>query len=154
VCGGISNDRPLKAVVPGGSSTPVLRADEIDIAMDFDSVRNAGSQFGTAAVMVISEGACMVEVLRRISAFYMHESCGQCTPCREGTGWMHRIIDNIERGFGKKEDLVLLDKIAAQIMGRTICALGDAAAMPVQSFVKKFRPEFEAHVEKGGCPYK
>ena len=151
--GGTLDDKPIKGVIPGGSSTPVLTADEIDVDMDFDSVAAAGSMLGSGATMVFTEGTCPVAVLVRISEFYAHESCGQCTPCRSGTGWLARIVDAIENGHGRPGDCDLLLDAANQIMGNTICALGDAAAMPVQSFVTKFRDEFEQHITEGRCPY-
>ena len=151
--GGISEGRALKAVIPGGSSCPVLKPDEIDIPMTVDAMAKAGTMLGTCGIIVIAEGTCLLKCLQRISHFYAHESCGQCTPCREGTGWMARIIDDLEAGRGKMSDIAMLVDIADQIGGNTICALGDAASLPVQSFVKKFRAEFEAHVTHGGCPH-
>ena len=116
-------------------------------------MRDAGSMLGTCGIIVIAEGTCLVRCLQRISHFYAHESCGQCTPCREGTGWLARIVDDIEAGRGRQEDLDMLLNIADQIGGNTICALGDAAALPVLSFVKKFRADFQAHVDHKGCPH-
>jgi len=153
LAGGILEDRPLKAVIPGGSSCPVLRADEIDIPMTVDALREAGSMLGTCGIIVMAEGTCMVRALQRLSHFYAHESCGQCTPCREGTGWMARIVDDIEAGRARQEDLDQLVEIADQIGGNTICALGDAASLPVQSFLKKFRDDFQAHIDHKGCPH-
>ena len=153
LCGGILDDKPLKGVIPGGSSTPVILPNEIDVPADFDSLKVVGSMLGTAGVMVIAEGTCMVQVLQRISKFYAHESCGQCTPCREGTGWLYRMVSSIEKGLAKPEHIDLLEHGASRIEGNTICALGDAAAWPVRSFVKKFRSEFERHIELGRCPY-
>lgn len=150
--GGILNDKKLKAVIPGGSSVPVLTADEIDVAMDFDSLAKAGSMLGSAGVIVIDEGTCMVDALLNITHFYRHESCGQCTPCREGTNWGERILRKIEHGEGEMKDIALLEELARHINFRTICPLGDAAAMPIESFLRKFRPEFEAHVQLGKCP--
>lgn len=150
---GTLGDRPILGVIPGGSSTPVLTADEIDVAMDFESVRAKGSMLGSAAIIVFTEGTCPVAVLERISRFYAHESCGQCTPCREGTGWLERIVHSIEHGTGRPGDCDLLLSAAKNIMGNTICALGDAAAMPVISFVTKFRPIFERHIAEGRCPF-
>ncbi|MFO0751234.1 MAG: NADH-quinone oxidoreductase subunit NuoF [Myxococcota bacterium] len=150
--GGILDNRKLKAVIPGGSSCPVLTADEIDIPMTVDAMMKAGTMLGTCGIIVIAEGTCLVQSLARISHFYAHESCGQCTPCREGTGWMARVLDDLEHGRGQMRDIDMLVDVADQIGGNTICALGDAAALPVQSFVKKFRAEFEAHVKHGGCP--
>jgi NADH-quinone oxidoreductase subunit F len=119
--------------------------------MDYDSIRGAGSMLGSGAVIVMDETTCMVKVLARLAHFYAEESCGQCTPCREGTGWMARVIHRIEHGEGKPEDMQLLDRVANNIMGRTICALGDAAAMPVASFIKHFRDEFEYHIQHKKC---
>lgn len=152
--GGILNDKKLKAVIPGGSSVPVLTANEIDVAMDFDSLAKAGSMLGSAGVIVMDEDTCLVDALLNITRFYRHESCGQCTPCREGTNWGERILRKIEHGKGEMKDIALLEEIARHINFRTICPLGDAAAMPIESFLKKFRPEFEAHVQLGKCPLK
>ncbi len=150
-CGGVWKGRKLKAVIPGGSSVPVLPADIImQCTMDYDSLSQAGSSFGTGAVMVMDETTCMVKTLRRISRFYMAESCGQCTPCREGTGWLYRMLTRFVDGAGQPEDLDKLLDVANKIEGHTICALGDAAAWPVQSFLKHFRHEFEYMVENGG----
>lgn len=151
--GGVLENRPIKAVIPGGSSCPVLKADEIDIPMTVDAMMKAGTMLGTCGIIVIAEGTCLVKCLQRISHFYAHESCGQCTPCREGTGWLARILDDLEAGRGKREDLQILLDVADQIGGNTICALGDAASLPVQSFVRKFWDEFEAHVTHRGCPH-
>ncbi|MBT8084739.1 MAG: NADH-quinone oxidoreductase subunit NuoF [Woeseia sp.] len=151
LCGGIWKGRKLKAVIPGGSSVPVLPADIImDCTMDYTSLQQAGSSFGTGAVMVMDDTTCMVRVLRRISRFYMAESCGQCTPCREGTGWLYRMLTRILEGEGRHEDLDRLVQVANKIEGHTICALGDAAAWPVQSFLRHFHHEFEYMVEHGG----
>ena len=151
LCGGVWKGRKLKAVIPGGSSVPVLPADIImDCTMDYTSLQEAGSSFGTGAVMVMDETTCMVRVLRRISRFYMAESCGQCTPCREGTGWLYRMLTRIIDGEGQEEDLDKLVDVANKIEGHTICALGDAAAWPVQSFLKHFRHEFEYMVRHHG----
>ena len=152
MAGGVTEGRTLKAVIPGGSSAPVLPgATMLDLNMDYESIAGAGSMLGSGAVIVMDDTNCMVKVLDRISYFYYEESCGQCTPCREGTGWMHRVIHRIEHGQGKPEDLDLLDDVAKKIMGRTICALGDAAALPVASFVQHFREEFEYHIEHKKC---
>ena len=149
LAGGVRKGRQLKAVIPGGSSSPVLPADIImECTMDYDSIAKAGSMLGSGAVIVMDDSRCMVESLKRLSYFYMHESCGQCTPCREGTGWLWRLVDRIHRGEGRSADLDVLDSVASDIMGRTICALGDAAAMPVRAMVKHFRPEFEALIPK------
>ncbi len=151
LCGGVWKGRKLKAVIPGGSSVPVLPADIImDCTMDYAALQQAGSSFGTGAVMVMDETTCMVRVLRRISRFYMAESCGQCTPCREGTGWLYRMLSRIIDGKGQMEDLDKLVAVANKIEGHTICALGDAAAWPVQSFLRHFYPEFEYMVNHRG----
>jgi len=139
-------------VIPGGSSAPVLpAATMMDTTMDYDAIAKAGSMLGSGAVIVMDERRCMVKSLLRLSYFYQHESCGQCTPCREGTGWLWRMVDRIEHGKGRAEDLALLDSVAENIKGRTICALGDAAAMPVQGMLKHFRSEFVYHVEHKTC---
>lgn len=152
LAGGVRSGRQLKAVIPGGSSSPVLPASIImDCTMDYDSIAKAGSMLGSGAVIVMDDTRCMVKSLQRLSYFYMHESCGQCTPCREGTGWLWRVVDRIENGKGRPADMDLLDSVAGNIMGRTICALGDAAAMPVRAMLKHFRPEFEYHVEHKTC---
>ena len=151
VAGGVRGGRRLKAVIPGGSSVPVLPADIImDLTMDFDTIQKAGSGLGTGAAIVMDETTCMVSVLRRISRFYFAESCGQCTPCREGTGWLYRVLTRITEGKGRQADLDMLVDVANKIEGHTICALGDAAAWPVQSFMKHFRHEFEYMIEHGG----
>ncbi|MEL6722482.1 MAG: NADH-quinone oxidoreductase subunit NuoF [Pseudomonadota bacterium] len=152
MAGGVRDGRSLKAVIPGGSSAPILTGEMmLDLTMDYESIANAGSMLGSGAVIVIDDTNCMVKVLDRISYFYYEESCGQCTPCREGTGWMHRVIHRIEHGQGKPEDLDLLNDVAKKIMGRTICALGDAAALPVASFVQHFHDEFSYHIEHKRC---
>lgn len=142
----------IKAVIPGGSSAPVVPgAIMMDTDMDYDSISKAGSMLGSGAIIVMNDTRCMVKSLLRLSYFYYEESCGQCTPCREGTGWLWRVIHRIEHGQGRQGDLELLDSVAGNIMGRTICALGDAAAMPVRSFVKHFRDEFAHHIEHKSC---
>ena len=152
LAGGVKGGRKLKAVIPGGSSAPVVPADiMMQTTMDYDSISKAGSMLGSGAVIVMDETRCMVKSLLRLSYFYYEESCGQCTPCREGTGWLYRIIERIENGQGRPDDLDILDSVAANIMGRTICALGDAAAMPVRSFIKHFRDEFAHHIEHKSC---
>ena len=152
MAGGVRDGHQLKAVIPGGSSAPVLPAEiMMDCTMDFDSIAKAGSMLGSGAVIVMDETTCMVRALERLSYFYFEESCGQCTPCREGTGWMYRVIHRIEHGQGRPEDLDLLNSVASRIGGHTICALGDAAAMPVQSFLKHFGDEFAYHVEHKRC---
>ncbi|OXR50432.1 MULTISPECIES: NADH-quinone oxidoreductase subunit NuoF [unclassified Pusillimonas] len=152
LAGGVKGGRKLKAVIPGGSSAPVVPGDiMMQATMDYDSIAKAGSMLGSGAVIVMDETRCMVKSLLRLSYFYYEESCGQCTPCREGTGWLYRILERIENGQGRPEDLDVLDSVAFNIMGRTICALGDAAAMPVRSFIKHFRDEFAHHIEHKSC---
>ena len=152
IAGGVRNGRKLKAVIPGGSSAPILPADiMMGCTMDYDSIAKAGSMLGSGAVIVLDDSRCMVKSLQRLSYFYMHESCGQCTPCREGTGWLSRMVDRIETGHGRPSDMDLLNSVADNIQGRTICALGDAAAMPVRAMIKHFRHEFEYHVEHKTC---
>jgi NADH-quinone oxidoreductase subunit F len=151
LAGGMLDGRELKAVIPGGSSVPVMPAANIvDITMDYDSLQKAGSSLGTGSLMVMDETTCMVKVLHRISRFYYSESCGQCTPCREGTGWLYRMLTRIRQGKGTLPDLDRLVGVANKIEGHTICALGDAAAWPVQSFIKHFGHEFEYMIENGG----
>ncbi|RVT87976.1 NADH-quinone oxidoreductase subunit NuoF [Inhella crocodyli] len=148
LAGGVRKGRQLKAVIPGGSSAPVLPADVMmQCTMDYDSIAKAGSMLGSGAVIVMDDSRCMVKSLLRLSYFYMHESCGQCTPCREGTGWMWRVIDRIAHGKGRPEDIDLLNSVADNIQGRTICALGDAAAMPVRAMLKHFKHEFVQMIE-------
>ena len=148
LAGGVRKGRTLKAVIPGGSSSPVLPAEQMmACTMDYDSIAKAGSMLGSGAVIVMDDSRCMVNSLLRLSYFYAHESCGQCTPCREGTGWMHRVIERIAHGKGKPEDIDLLNSVADNIQGRTICALGDAAAMPVRAMIKHFKPEFVHMIE-------
>ena len=150
LAGGIRDGHEFKALIPGGSSVPVLTADvAMGIDMDYDSISAAGSMLGSGAVIVMDDSADMVKVLQRISRFYYAESCGQCTPCREGTGWLYRMLTRIVQGKGVPEDLDKLDDVASKIEGRTICALGDAAAMPVRSFIRNFRSEFEHYIENG-----
>lgn len=152
LAGGVREGRKLKAVIPGGSSMPVLPADiMLATNMDYDSISKAGSMLGSGAVIVMDDSRCMVNSLLRLSYFYMHESCGQCTPCREGTGWLWRLVERIEHGHGKASDIDMLDSISDNIQGRTICALGDAAAMPVKAMIKHFRHEFVHHVEHKTC---
>ncbi len=152
LAGGVRSGRKLKAVIPGGSSSPVLPAAIMnELTMDYDSIAKAGSMLGSGAVIVMDDSRCMVKSLLRLSYFYMHESCGQCTPCREGTGWLWRVIHRIEHGQGLADDLALLDSVAHNIKGRTICALGDAAAMPVEGMLKHFRDEFVHHIEHKTC---
>ena len=152
LAGGVKGGRGLKAVIPGGSSAPVLPASiMMDTTMDYDAIAKAGSMLGSGAVIVMDDTRCMVKSLLRLSYFYQHESCGQCTPCREGTGWLWRMVDRIERGHGRAEDIDLLNSVADNIQGRTICALGDAAAMPVRAMIKHFREEFVHHIEHKTC---
>ncbi|MEE9334419.1 MAG: NADH-quinone oxidoreductase subunit NuoF [Granulosicoccaceae bacterium] len=146
--GGMKDGIPLKAVIPGGSSVPVVPGEMMmNTNMDYDSIGGVGSMLGSGAVIVMNETTDMVKALRRLSRFYFSESCGQCTPCREGTGWLYRMLTRIVEGQGLPEDIDKLEDVAGKIAGRTICALGDAAAMPVQSFVKHYRPEFEYYIE-------
>ena len=151
--GGIPNGRQLKAIIPGGSSVPVFTPDEIDTPADFDSIQAAGSFLGSAAIIVVDDRVCMVQLALRAEKFYMHESCGKCTPCREGTRWMVQLLDKIETGRATHEDLDLLRGICNRIEGRSLCALGDFAVWPVRSYIDKYRAEFEAHIDEGGCPY-
>ena len=152
MAGGVRNGHKLKAVIPGGSSVPVLPAEIImETNMDYDSLSKAGSMLGAGSVIVMDDSTCMVGALARLSHFYYEESCGQCTPCREGTGWLAKVMHRIEHGEGRQEDLDLLDDVAHRIGGRTICALGDAAAMPVMSFLKHFRNEFQYHIDHKKC---
>ncbi len=152
MAGGMRGGRKLKACIPGGSSMPVLPGEiMMDLDMDYDSVVKAGSMLGTGAIIIMDDTTCMVRALERLSYFYFEESCGQCTPCREGTGWLYRIVHRIETGEGRPEDLDLLLDLCENIAGRTICALGDAAAWPVQGFLKHFRKEFEYHIEHKKC---
>ena len=152
MAGGMRGGKKLKGVIPGGSSMPVIKGDVMmQTDMDYDSIAKAGSMLGSGAVIVMDETTCMVKAAERLAYFYFEESCGQCTPCREGTGWLYRIIHRIEHGLGRQEDLDLLLNLADQIQGRTICALGDAAAMPVRAFVKNYREEFEYHVTHKRC---
>ena len=150
--GGGTEGRRLKAVIPGGSSSPVIPGEQMmDLTMDYDAIQNAGSMLGSGAVIVIDDSNCMVRILDRMSYFYHEESCGQCTPCREGTGWLYRVVHRIETGQGRQEDLDLLEDVAGRIAGRTICALGDAAAMPVQGMLKHYRDEFQYHIDHKKC---
>ncbi|GBD94824.1 NADH-quinone oxidoreductase subunit 1 [bacterium BMS3Abin05] len=150
--GGVYKAHQLKAVIPGGSSTPVLLPDEIDVAMDYDSLMSIGTMLGSAGAIVMDETTCMVDALYNLERFYAHESCGQCTPCREGTMWMVKLLSRLEHGEGTVDDVDLLKDVAGNIMGRTICPLGDAAAMPAKSFVQKFRDEFIEHTRQHRCP--
>jgi NADH-quinone oxidoreductase subunit F len=153
VAGGMKDGKKLKAVIPGGSSCPLMSANEIDVALDFDSVAKAGSMLGSGGTVVIDEDTCMVDVARRIMHFYAHESCGWCIPCREGTTWLRKMLDRFHEGGGRPEDIPLIDELSKNMLGRTFCPLGDAAAMPTISIVKKWRNEFEDHL-RGKCPFK
>ena len=153
MAGGMRGGKKLKAVIPGGSSVPVLPGEVMmETDMDYDSIAKAGSMLGAGSVIVMDESVCMVRALERLTRFYEDESCGQCTPCREGTGWLRRVVERIENGQGEEEDLALLPDVSRQIDGRTICALGAAAATPVLSFIRHFRPEFERHIAEKKCP--
>lgn len=155
LAGGMKNDKKLKAVIPGGSSAPVLTAEVImSCNMDYDSIAKAGSMLGSGGVIVMNEDVCMVKALERLAYFYHEESCGQCTPCREGTGWLYNIIHRVENGEGRDSDLDLLDSISNQMSGRTICALADAAVFPVKSFILNFKEEFEFHIKHKKCKVK
>jgi NADH-quinone oxidoreductase subunit F len=151
--GGVPGGRALKAVIPGGASMPVFTPDEIDVPMDMDSVQKAGSFLGSAGIMVMDDSVCMVWALLVLEQFFHHESCGQCTPCREGSGWLHKTLLRLEAGEGTTADVDLLVNIANNMQGNTICALADAAAMPVRAFVTKYRSEFDDHVRLGRCPF-
>ncbi len=152
MCGGMKDGYSLKAVIPGGSSSPVIPGEQMmDTNMDYDDIRDAGSMLGSGAVIILDDQVCMVNALARLSHFYMEESCGQCTPCREGTGWLSRVVHRIEHGQGRQEDIDLLDDVAGDIVGRTICALGEAAALPVKGFIKHYRDEFQYHIDHKKC---
>jgi NADH-quinone oxidoreductase subunit F len=153
LAGGIPDDRPLKAVIPGGSSMPILTADQIDVPLEHDALRALDTFLGAAAVIVVDDRACMVQLGLRVAQFYMHESCGKCTPCREGTRWMVQLLEAIEEGRASHEELDLLLDVCDRILGKCLCPLGDAAAMPVASYVVKFRDEFRAHIDQGRCPF-
>ena len=153
VAGGIANGRELKAVIPGGSSVPVLTPAEIDTPMDYDSIQAAGSFFGSAAIIAVDDRCCMVQLALRAAQFYMHESCGKCTPCRVGTRWLVQILTKLEEGRGEATDLDLLDEVCEGMLGKSLCALGDFAVYPVSSYLHKYRSEFQAHVDGAGCPF-
>ncbi len=153
VAGGIAGGKKLKAVIPGGSSCPLLSADEIDIPMDYDSVAKAGSMLGSGGTVIMDEDTCMVDMARRIMHFYAHESCGWCIPCREGTAWLRKMLDRFHEGGGREEDIPLIDELSKNMLGRTFCPLGDAAALPTISIVKKWRNEFEEHLQ-GKCSHR
>ena len=151
--GGIPAGRELKAIIPGGSSVPVLTPDQIDTPLDAGSMAEAGSMLGSGAVIVIDDRACMVQLGLRVAQFYMHESCGKCTPCREGTRWMVQLLHKIEDGRAEQGELDLLLDVCDRILGKCLCPLGDAAAMPIASYIDRFRDEFQAHIDAGGCPF-
>jgi NADH-quinone oxidoreductase subunit F len=153
IAGGIPGGKKLKAVVPGGSSTPPLKAEECDVAMDYDSVAKIGSMLGSGGVVILNEDTCMVDFARRIIKFYQHESCGWCIPCREGTMWLKKLLERFHDGGGRPEDIPLVDELSRNMLGRTFCPLGDAAAMPTSAIVRKWKNEFEEHLS-GRCPYK
>ena len=153
VAGGIPGGKKLKAIIPGGSSCPLMKADEIDLPMDYDSVAKAGSMLGSGGMVVMDEDTCMVDMARRIMHFYAHESCGWCIPCREGTSWLRKMLDRFHAGYGRPEDIDLMSDLSKNMLGRTFCPLGDAAALPTISIVAKWRSEFEEHLN-GRCPYK
>jgi NADH-quinone oxidoreductase subunit F len=153
VGGGVRGGRKLKAVIPGGSSCPVLKADQCDLAMDYDTVARAGSMLGSGGVVVMDEDTCMVRAALRIMRFYAHESCGWCIPCREGTTWLRKLLERFHDGMGRQSDIDLIGDVAKNMLGRTFCPLGDAAAMPTIAFVEKFRDEFEAHLDGKPCRY-
>ncbi len=151
--GGIPDGRELKAIIPGGSSVPVLGADEVDTPLDFDAMAEAGTMLGSGGVIVIDDRCCMVQLGLRVAQFYMHESCGKCTPCREGTRWMVQLLRKIEEGEASQGELDVLLNACDRILGNCLCPLGDAAAMPVASYVAKFREEYQRHIDEGGCPF-
>src|SRR6266581_5497737 len=153
VAGGMLNDRKLKAVIPGGSSCPLLTADEIDLGMDYDSLAKAGSMLGSGGLIVIDEDTCMVDLARRIMHFYAHESCGWCIPCREGTGWLRKMLDRFHSGGARAEDIPMVGELAKNMLGKTFCPLGDAAALPTISIVKKWAHELKQNLS-GKCPFK
>ena len=151
--GGIPDGRKLKAIIPGGSSSPILTAEQVDLSMDFDTMQKAGTFLGSSSVIVIDERACMVQLALRVTQFYMYESCGKCTPCREGTRWIEMLLRKIEEGRASRAELELLLDACERMLGNCLCPLGDSDAMIVASYVAHFREEFEAHVERGGCPF-
>jgi NADH-quinone oxidoreductase subunit F len=153
LAGGVPDGRQLKCIIPGGSSVPALTPDQLDTPLDYDSIQAAGSFFGAASLIVVDDRCCMVQLALRAAKFYMHESCGKCTPCREGTRWMVQLLEKIEAGDASMADVDLLESICEGILGRSLCALGDFAVYPVSSFMRKFPDEFRAHVERGSCPF-
>jgi hypothetical protein len=152
--GGIRDGKQLKAFTPGGSSTPFLTADHLDVQMGFDEVQAAGSLLGTKAMIVLDEGDCVVEAVRRFTQFYAHESCGKCTPCREGTWWLSRVLGRLEQGSGREEDIDLIHEVGQNMLFKSFCALADGAVSPIDSSIKYFRHEYEEHVRLGRCPLK
>ena len=151
--GGVPGGRELKAVIPGGSSVPALSPDQIDVPLDYDSMQAIGTFFGAASLIVVDDRCCMVQLALRSTKFYMHESCGKCTPCREGTRWMVQLLERIEAGDGELADLELLRSVGSRMLGKSLCALGDFAVYPVASYLEKWGAEFEAHIDEGRCPY-
>jgi len=151
--GGVADGRELKAVIPGGSSVPALSPDQIDVPLDYDAMQAIGTFFGAASLIVVDDRCCMVQLALRSTKFYMHESCGKCTPCREGTRWMVQLLERIEAGEGEHADLELLRSVGARMLGKSLCALGDFAVYPVASYIEKWGEEFEAHISQGRCPY-
>jgi NADH-quinone oxidoreductase subunit F len=150
--GGVPGGRELKAIIPGGSSTPILTAEDIDTPLDFASLVEAGSSIGSAGVVVIDDRCCMVQLGIRVSQFYEHESCGKCTPCRVGTRWLTQILEKVEDGRAAQADLDLLLSVCDRILGKCLCPLGDSDAIAVMSYVDRFRDEYQAHITLGGCP--
>jgi NADH-quinone oxidoreductase subunit F len=153
VGGGVAGGRTLKGIIPGGSSVPILTPDQIDTPLDFDSIAEAGSFFGSAAVIVIDDRCCMVQLALRAAKFYMHESCGKCTPCREGTRWLVNLLETIEDGRAEQAQLDLLLSVCDRMLGKSLCALGDFAVYPVASYARNYREEFQAHLDGRGCPF-
>ena len=153
LAGGIAGGRELKAVIPGGSSVPALSPDQIDVPLDYDSLGAIGTFFGAASLIVVDDRCCMVQLALRSTKFYMHESCGKCTPCREGTRWMVQLLERLEAGGGSHDDIALLGSVGSRMLGKSLCALGDFAVYPVASYIEKWGAEFEAHAELGRCPY-
>jgi NADH-quinone oxidoreductase subunit F len=153
LAGGVPDGRELKAVIPGGSSVPALAPNEIDVPLDYDSLQKIGTFFGAASLIVVDDRCCIVQLALRSAKFYQHESCGKCTPCREGTRWMVQILERIEAGDAELSHIELLESIGSRILGRSLCALGDFAVYPTHSYITKWRDEFVAHIEQGGCPY-
>ena len=151
--GGVPDGRTLKAVIPGGSSVPALSPDEIDVPLDYDSLQKLGTFFGAASLIIVDDRCCIVQLALRSAKFYQHESCGKCTPCREGTRWMVQILERIEAGDAQLSDIDLLESVGSRILGRSLCALGDFAVYPTHSYITKWRDEFVAHIEQGCCPY-